>query len=111
MGRRSQRGACGQVSPDCANATSCGTSPSVIEPEPNPYGDRAALLAALTARYRPLETHTRYRVITHPDAELATELDLDPDTPVIQHRRLTQTARGRLLMTETEAASFEIEQV
>lgn len=85
-----------------------------IEPEPDPFGDRAALLNALTEHYGQLHTHTRYRVITHPDAELALELDLDPDTPVIQHRRLTQTSRGRLLMIETEATPAtgnEIEQL
>jgi hypothetical protein len=82
--------------------------------EPDAYGDRAALLAALTTHYGPLTTSTRYRPIINPDANLARELELDTGAPAVRHRRLIETARGRLLMTETEATPAfeeEIEQV
>jgi len=85
-----------------------------IEPEPDAFGDRATLLITLAVHYGKLQTHTRYRVITYVDAELATELALDPGAPVIEHRRLIQTARGRLLMTEnetTQVTPYDIEQL
>ena len=74
----------------------------VIEPEPDPFGDRTELKTALAAHYGPLETRERYRFILKPTAEIRTDLELEPGTPVVEQRRFTRAATGRLLMVESE---------
>ena len=73
-----------------------------LDPTPDPYGERATLIKAFTEHYGPLKTTERVRVIPHPLDELRTELELDPETPALEHRRLTRTASNRLLMIESE---------
>jgi DNA-binding GntR family transcriptional regulator len=73
-----------------------------LDPAPDPYGERATLIEAFTEHYGPLKTTERVRVIPHPLDELRTELELDPEAPALEHRRLTRTASNRLLMIESE---------
>jgi DNA-binding GntR family transcriptional regulator len=73
-----------------------------IDPAPDAYGDRTALIKALTKNYGPLKMTERVRVIPHPLEETRTELGLDPEAPALEHRRLTRAASNRLLMIESE---------
>lgn len=74
-----------------------------IDPEPDAFGDRAAIVKALTEHYGPLATVERVRFISNPTGDVRRDLEVEPETPVVQFRRLTRAATGRLLMIETEA--------
>ncbi|HTJ72798.1 MAG TPA: GntR family transcriptional regulator [Actinospica sp.] len=85
-----------------------------IEPAPDPYGDRADLTTALADHYGNLHYRTTYRVVLNPAPEIRAALDLPPAAPVIEHRIMTCTTTGRVLMTETDttaAASGQWEQI
>ena len=73
-----------------------------IEPEPDPAGDRAELIAALEADAGPLTTRIRFRYIAKPSAEIAADLGLAPGTAIIEFRHLTYDRNGQLLIVETE---------
>lgn len=73
-----------------------------IEPAPDPYGDRTALLKALINRYGQLTATERCRILSNPLDETRTELGLGLAAPAVELRRLTRTATGRLLVTESE---------
>jgi GntR family transcriptional regulator len=73
-----------------------------IEPEPDPAGDRAELIAALEADAGPLTTRIRFRYIATPPAEMAADLGLPPGAAIIEFRHLTYDRDGQLLMVETE---------
>jgi DNA-binding GntR family transcriptional regulator len=85
-----------------------------IEPAPDAYGDRADLTAALADRYGNLHYRVPYRVVANPAPEVRSDLELDPGIPVMEHRTLTCTTTGRVLMMETDttpATSGEWEQI
>lgn len=73
-----------------------------IEPEPEPAGDRAELIAALEAHCGPLTTRIRFRYIATPPAEMAADLGLEPGVAVVEFRHLTYGRDRQLLMVETE---------
>lgn len=73
-----------------------------IEPDPDPYGERADLIAAFGAIHGPLSATERHRVIRTPTGELRNNLALEPGAPALEHRRLTRSATGKLLMIESE---------
>jgi hypothetical protein len=64
-----------------------------IEPEPDPAGDRAELIAALEAHCGPLTTRIRFRYIATPPAEMAADLGLEPGVAVVEFRHLTLRPR------------------
>jgi GntR family transcriptional regulator len=72
-----------------------------IEPEPDPVGDRAELIAALDTHLGPLTTRIRTRYIPKPPADTAKNLGLEPGTAIAEIRYLTYGRDRRLLMIET----------
>jgi len=79
-----------------------------IEPEPDPVGDRAELIAALGTHCAPLATRIRFRYIARPPAETAADLQLEPGTAILEFRHLTYGADGQLLMVETERTAADM---
>jgi DNA-binding GntR family transcriptional regulator len=80
-------------------------------PEPDPYGDRAALLKSFAEHYGPLTTTERCRIIPNPIDKIRTAIGVET-APVLEIRRLTRSATGQPLMIESEitdatAAEFE----
>jgi DNA-binding GntR family transcriptional regulator len=74
------------------------------DPTPDPFGDRTALLAALTRHYGPMTATETVQFILRPTAETAASLGmgLDERRPVVSIRRMHRTEQGRLLLIEDE---------
>jgi len=77
-----------------------------IEPEPDPFGERAALIAALTKHYGPLETDELIRGYV-PNPDDATALGIVPGAPALELTRLTFSRDRRPLMAEIERTAVE----
>ena len=78
-----------------------------IRPRPDPYGERSALLTALTAKHGPLTATERVRFLDTPLPQTADALCIEPGeiTGIVEMRRFHRTAEGRLLMIEAQTTS------
>jgi DNA-binding GntR family transcriptional regulator len=78
-----------------------------IRPRPDPFGERSALLVALTAKHGPLTATERVRFLATPLPQTADALDMEPGeiTSIVEMRRFHRTAAGRLLMIEAQTTS------
>jgi DNA-binding GntR family transcriptional regulator len=76
------------------------------DPGPDPFQDRATLIALLARRFGPLH-ETDHSEPTMPSPDYLALLAVPPGTPLSVVTRLTRTREGLVLMAETERANSE----